>query len=423
MADPSIKDLAYRALAATVGAPVDLATMAMRPFGYRTPDEQVVGSSEYIGRQMERAGLVSSARSPIQEFLASMAVPSPTGMAKGGMALAGMAAVPRASKAENIARGLYHPIGEGKKLEKPVSEMQFTQEVVRDLPQRQIISPERLQGATIVPATGDRTAAGRMLTEIEGVRLPTPVALEGGPDFMRTHLPYGAAWASDKGPITGLSKRVQEAASKGSGDVFMVYTPMSHVGGDFSTMMSDALLEQIKGGKITKKAKKEFDQEVRRFRPEWKGVDNPEARDQLNANGALRHAFIDRMTLDQFKTAGFPDLPTTRAAITEQSLMDVPIHAGGFAVAKMDPTGRIITESPAPHTTYNTQLAGQYVGGFEQPIPRELLFSDFTSARRAAGTDPAGDIRSFQLSNPVQQATQQWVDSLMRFMESTRGQR
>ncbi len=81
MADPSFKDLAYRALAATVGAPVDLATMAMRPFGYRTPDEQVVGSSEFIGRQMERAGLVSSARSPIQEFLASMAVPAPTRLA------------------------------------------------------------------------------------------------------------------------------------------------------------------------------------------------------------------------------------------------------------------------------------------------------------------------------------------------------
>lgn len=421
MADPSIKDLAYRALAATIGAPIDLATMAMRPFGYRTPDEQVFGSSEYIGRQMEQAGLIGSARSPVQEFLASMAVPSPSGLVKGGAALAGMAAVPRVSKAENIARGLYHPIGEGKKLEKPVSEMQFTQEVIKDLPQRQIISPERLQGAVIVPATGDRTAAGRLLTEIEGVRLPNPVTLEGGPDFMRTHLPYGAAWASDKGPISGLSKKVQEAAEKGSGDVYMVYTPMSHVGGDFSTMMSDALLEQIRGGKITKKAKKDFDQEVRKYRPEWKGLDNPEARDQLNANGALRHAFIDRMTLDKFKTAGFPDLPTTRAAITEQTLMDVPIHAGGFAVAKMDPTGRIITESPAPHTTYNTQLAGQYLGGFEQPIPREILFSDFTTARRAAGTDPAGDIRSFQLSNPLQQASQQWVDSLMRFMESTKG--
>lgn len=328
----------------------------------------------------------------------------------------------RASKAENIERGLYHPIGEGKKLEKPVSEMQFTQEVIKDLPERQIISPESLRGATIIPATGDRTAAGKLLTSIEGVQLPNPVKLEGGPDFMRTHLPHGAAWASDKGVISGLSKKVQEAAKSGSGDVYMIYTPMSHVGGDFSTMMSDALLEQIKGGKITKKAKKNFDQEVRRFRPEWKGVDDPEARAQLNENGALRHAFIDRMTLDQFKTAGFPDLPTTRAAITEQSLMDAPIHAGGFSIAKMDPSGRIIANPVAPHTTYNTQLAGQYVGGFEKPIPRELLYSDFTSVRRAAGTDPAGDMRSFQLSNPVQQATQQWVDNLMRFIESTRGQ-
>jgi hypothetical protein len=279
-----------------------------------------------------------------------------------------------------------------------------------------------LRGATIIPATGDRTAAGKLLTSIEGVQLPNPVTLEGGPDFMRTHLPHGAAWASDKGVISGLSKKVQEAAKSGSGDVYMIYTPMSHVGGDFSTMMSDALLEQIKGGKITKKAKKNFDQEVRRFRPEWNGVDAPEARAQLNENGALRHAFIDRMTLDQFKTAGFPDLPTTRAAITEQSLMDAPIHAGGFSIAKMDPSGRIIANPVAPHTTYNTQLAGQYVGGFERPIPRELLYSDFTSVRRAAGTDPAGDMRSFQLSNPAQQATQQWVDNLMRFIESTRGQ-
>jgi hypothetical protein len=396
--------------------------MALRPFGYSV--QNPIAGSEWIGQQMERAGLVGSARSPIQEFLASIAIPSPSGVAKGAAALAGAAAVPRASKAENVSRGLYHPIGEGKKLEKPVSEMQFTQEVVKDLPPRQIISPERLQGATIVPATGDRTAAGRMLTEIEGVRLPTPVALEGGPDFMRTHLPFGAAWASDLSAITGkenaLSERIQQAATRGSGDVYMVYTPMSHVGGDFSTMMSDALLEQIKGGKITKKAKREFDKEVRKFRPEWKGIDNPEAREQLNANGALRHAFIDRMTLDQFKTAGFPDLPTTRAAITEQSLMDAPIHAGGFAVAKMDPTGRIITESPAPHTTYNTQLAGQYIGGFEQPVPREILFSDFTRSRRAAGTDPAGDMRSFQLANPTQQASQEWVDNLMRFIEQTR---
>jgi hypothetical protein len=37
-------------LAGTVGAPVDLATMAMRPMGYDVPDERVVGSSNYFAK-------------------------------------------------------------------------------------------------------------------------------------------------------------------------------------------------------------------------------------------------------------------------------------------------------------------------------------------------------------------------------------
>ena len=90
MAEPSIKDLAYRTAAGVFGGPVDLATMAMRPFGYKTPDEQVFGSSEYIGKKLEDVGLVSSARAPITEFLTSMAVPTPGGIAKGAALAAPM---------------------------------------------------------------------------------------------------------------------------------------------------------------------------------------------------------------------------------------------------------------------------------------------------------------------------------------------
>jgi hypothetical protein len=83
MAEPSIKDLAYRTAASVFGGPVDLATMVMRPFGYNTPDTQVMGGSEWIGKKMEEAGLVSSARAPLTEFIASVAVPTPGGIAKG----------------------------------------------------------------------------------------------------------------------------------------------------------------------------------------------------------------------------------------------------------------------------------------------------------------------------------------------------
>lgn len=73
-----------RGVAGVLGAPVDLTTMAMRPFGYNVPAEQVVGGSEYIGRQMEEAGLISSARNPVAEFLAGVAIPDPMDAAKLG---------------------------------------------------------------------------------------------------------------------------------------------------------------------------------------------------------------------------------------------------------------------------------------------------------------------------------------------------
>lgn len=92
MADPTIKDLAYRGLASVLGGPIDLATMVMRPFGYNVPEQQVVGGSEWIGKQLEDVGLVSSARSPVQEFITSMAIPTPSGLAKGA-ALGGAALV------------------------------------------------------------------------------------------------------------------------------------------------------------------------------------------------------------------------------------------------------------------------------------------------------------------------------------------
>ena len=118
MADPTFKDLAYRGLAAALGGPVDLTTMVMRPFGYNKPDAQIVGGSEWIGQKMQDTGMVSSSRSPLQEFLASMAIPTPGGIAKGAaaMALPAMAGMTRMGKAEDalnsktLYRGLQNEV-------------------------------------------------------------------------------------------------------------------------------------------------------------------------------------------------------------------------------------------------------------------------------------------------------------------------
>jgi hypothetical protein len=327
--------------------------------------------------------------------------------------------VGRTSKAQAVAQGLFHPIGKGKKLPMPVDDMQFQQQVVKDLPPRTIIRPEDLQGSMLIPATGDRTSAGKNLTSVGGLELESPVYLEGGPDFMRTHLDnvnpeQSAAWASAQGVATSLSNRARAAADKGV-DASMVYTPMGHSSGDFSVMMSDAVLAQTKVGKIPKRVRKEFDYTLRKVRPEWKGLDNPASRAQLESNGALRLAFLDVAGLTKFNEAGFPDLAVTRAAIMEPALMDVPMHAGGFSIARMDPEGRVIKNPSVPHKTYDTQLAGQYMGGFDVPVPREVLFPKFTAGRRKAGGDPSRDHRAFQLSHPAEMADQQWLDGVMKY--------
>jgi hypothetical protein len=323
----------------------------------------------------------------------------------------------RMSAAEAEAAGYWHPIGDGKRLAMSVPEMRFQRDidpvVASRMPDRRVMRLSDLEGSALVPAIGDRSMAGYTLTGVGGVELPNPVKLEGGRDFMRTHSSQGSVWASKKGVVTRITNQIKKAAeaskkSGGTGEVFMVYVPGSHGTTDYSTMMSDALLEQIKGGTFTKKAVREFDAYVRNLRPEWVGLMHPKARTQLDTTtGELRHAFADAVELKSMQDMGFPNIAQTRAAITEPSLMDTPLFSGGSSVAKVD--GRIIRDPAIQHSTYDTQMGGTYAGALEKDIPYREMFSDFTAERRASGAPVSGDDRSFQLKFPYQIVTSEWV--------------
>lgn len=340
-----------------------------------------------------------------------------TEMAQAGpLAFAPMGMTKRMSAAEAAAAGYWHDIGAGKKLPIPIGEMTAQREVLKDLPPKKIVSPEQMQGGAIVPFHGDRSIAGQNLLGIGSTKFETPVYLEGGYDFMRTHSPTGSIWASEKGASQALQNQINEAAKVGSGDVYGVYSAMGPLSMNYNTMMSDALLEQMKAGKITKKAIAAFDKEVKSIRPEWKGVMSPESRAQLESNGALRHVFVDRMQLDKFQNAGFPDISYTRYAITDPLLLNEPMYSGGLSIGKMVPNAELITNPQIPHKTYDTQLPGEYFGGFEKSIPKEILYPDWYKMRREIGAPESGDVRSFQLAKPIQPTNQEWLDNLMKFL-------
>ena len=111
-------ETATRGITGVLGAPVDITTMAMRPFGYSVPAEQVVGGSEYLGKQLERAGMLSGNRNQLSELLAGLVTPDPLDVAKlGAMAVPVVGRVMREAPRDEAMRiaqaNAAKPISEG----------------------------------------------------------------------------------------------------------------------------------------------------------------------------------------------------------------------------------------------------------------------------------------------------------------------
>lgn len=93
--------------AGAVGAPVDLATLAMRPFGYSVPQDRVVGSSDWVGRKMgmdtESAPFIAGSMGPTPDAmdavrLAGLVDPNALLALGGATRLLGKSDVPRESR-------------------------------------------------------------------------------------------------------------------------------------------------------------------------------------------------------------------------------------------------------------------------------------------------------------------------------------
>ena len=183
MAEPNLKDLAYRTAAGVFGGPVDLATMVMRPFGYSTPDTQVMGGSEWIGKKMEEAGLVSSARAPISEFIASMAVPTPGGLAKG------------AAIAAPAIGGMF--VGKGGKLSSSIDDAMLAAEKIKSLGPEFVPKIEQASGGSVY-----LTVERQQLTKLgEPSKRAKPTSIDFKARFADHPSYWGSSISSD--PVTG----------------------------------------------------------------------------------------------------------------------------------------------------------------------------------------------------------------------------
>ena len=314
-------------------------------------------------------------------------------------------------------KGVLDPAEMGKtKLPTIVEDIAFERsELGLAMPEKTIDISE-LKGKVLTPAYGDRTAADATLTSVGDVKLTTPVALEGGHGYMREG---EGLWAS-------LKEAMERKASamKKMDDPLMIYTAMAGQAGDFSKMMSDATLDIIKQSNISKKSAKTYDNIIKKkFDKNWPGILSENIDEYVDKlPGTIRRELWQEMDKKTLQDGGFPNIGVIRTAISDAQLLTVPPYAAGRSIGQ--PTSLEVV--PSQHKTYDSQIAGDYIGSLNFDVPAQLIFRDFFERQAAKlALDPKTNIqRAFSFTPSIsQKVDQQMIDEVSEFQELMQGAR
>ena len=379
------------------------------------PDTPAMGRVEALGDMLSgvagvAAPLVAAAK--VGAPAASAVVDALTGINPGFVAdESGALKLPRDPR-------LYHDAS-NIKLQMPVDEMQFGVQDTGLLRDAKVLDIADRQGDVLVPAFGDRTRAGGMLTSINGRNFLDPVPLQGGADFMRSD---GGIWASEPGAMNTKARAMARIADETGQAPVMAYSAMGAQGGDFSRMMSDAVMDQVRStaANIQPDMAARYDDIIRKkFDPQWPGIASPNAAEYVaKMPGTSRRELWQEMDRAAYRDAGFPDVGATRLAITDPRLLDAKPFDTGLTFGRLDLGAGTTDTPPNIHATYGKQVHGDYLGGLPEQVPGEMIWRDFFGDRRAKGAATASDQRSFMMKPDIRQRVdQQMVDEVSRYLE------
>ena len=334
------------------------------------------------------------------------------------------------------------------KMDKPPSEVEVESESVVELAPKKTISIEDLEGKIAIPFYGDRSSLGEKITAVDEIKLETPVLTEGGRDYMRgdagkigenkrlSNNPETNIWASGQSIIARLKNRALEEARETGKEVVGITGTMAPRALDFNNFTPELLAEMtavtITRGGMKKKDIKAFDNLMKKqvgedkdFRPvkDWPGIDSPDLRDYIaKAPSRVRKKFMRMMEKQPAQKAGFPSPGKARVATTDRSQLDSPPGMFGGAIGEIDLEADIITDPLIPHSTYDAQMAGKYLGALERDVPQSQLFQDLYKERegkmvRGKPESESAKSQTIRTKVPGQEITPEIVDTISASIE------
>jgi hypothetical protein len=304
------------------------------------------------------------------------------------------------------------------------------------------------KGGTLINIGGDRSNLGR-LTHIQGQPLAWPVDLHAGPGYMLEPNP-GQVWANNPSHASALKKKILTAAEKGP--VFGAYAPMGSQAVDSSHNMFDALMAQVPGSGISKKAAKEFDQAIRtgqhvkgnadkdvskrasavEYLQDWPGILNAKASSEFAKTlpGGHRSDIVKFMDSKKWRDEGLPGVGMTRVSITDPDVRGAAGNMLGHRIVKFSPDDFSEKNQTFQHSTYTSPTTGSYVGDVPL-VQRQYAMPDVTDAmllKPAAGdnivhpfsVNPLGRSTArklFEEQKQLQPINQRMLDSVQQGLE------
>lgn len=328
---------------------------------------------------------------------------------------------PRRSKEKTKELGLltdYSGVVQPKALE------EFDNEVVDlgGLLDDAIKTPEQMQKEmdVLIPFFGDRASTNKRITRVDGVELENPVDTQGGYRFSQGN--DGVAWASSGSVIPSLLSRARKAAEATQGGrVGGAYLPMGVGAVDVNNMTTRLLHEQFKGRDISKYSLKEYNREAAKILgiKDFAGIETEDGLRQLLESplGKRGKAFKSIDLSDRLNRHNFPSMAATRHVQTEPDLINQKMGYGGQSMGLIDVDADPIKNPTRAHETYDTQLAGSYVGRLDEAYPHQLLFPDAINEIRAAGIRPKDEWGTLKMGHTYQKLTDEWVENLMKWKD------
>ena len=297
------------------------------------------------------------------------------------------------------------------------------------------INWEQMEGKVVMPFYGDRTSGDRLITGVNDIEFNNPVYTEGGVDFKRglANQRDNAIWASNQSIITRLANEAEKYQRlHPDADIVGMTGSMAPNANDFAVHTGSALAEMFANAPITKKYAKGFDADFRAVDPTFPGVHSPDLRTWIDSvPPEMRKRFLREVEKNPQQAAGFPSTGVARYAVTDPTQQSLPAGMFGMGASRIDtelptiynnPKGNL-PQSRVPHSTYDTQMQGEYLGSLP-PVPQSLLFKDVYDAMEGKTTksgqplSEAHKTHAIKTKVPGQLITPEIMDGIMQYLSS-----